>query len=168
MDERTAPHLAEETAAGPASFLTCARGDRVYDLYGWGAGRVRESLATGDDQFDGLRLDFRGERLFVDAPEVEHIYSDVVQLGVTNADLARATAAGADQPGPRDPAAPAAHDDAVALTASLSRFFMVDVLSLEEFERAVDRVLRARAAGDLDAIAADVVARWRANAAGSR
>jgi hypothetical protein len=162
MGSTTARHLADETLTSPASYLTVARGDRVFDLFGWAAGRVIEVRVTGDKLFDGLVIEFRDTRLFVDAPEVREIYEGVVHLGVTTADLARAAnrrwslrawPRGPRQPAPRDAAAPADHDDAVALIASLSRCYVDDRLELPDLECNVERVLLAGTCGDLDAIA---------------
>ncbi|MEA2481123.1 MAG: hypothetical protein QOJ07_3045, partial [Thermoleophilaceae bacterium] len=92
MADGTARHLVDELLRDPASYLTVRRGDRVYDLYGWAAGRVVEPriAATRDEFFDGLVIDFRGRRLFVDAPEVGAIRHGVVVLDLTVGDLARA------------------------------------------------------------------------------
>src|SRR3954451_6480127 len=89
MAERTAPHIVDEDLRDPASYLTIRPGDRVYDLYGWAAGRVVEPriAATRDELFDGVLIDFRRRRVFVDAPEVRAIHERVVVLGVTVADL---------------------------------------------------------------------------------
>src|SRR6476661_2842512 len=80
MREGTTSHIVDEELSDPASYLTVRRGDRVYDLYGWGAGRVDEPriTSTRDELFDGLVVDFRGRRLFVDAPEVKCIHDGVV------------------------------------------------------------------------------------------
>src|SRR4051812_14838958 len=88
MGEHTTQHVAEEHLGEPASYLTIARGDCVYDLYGWSAGRVAEPriVATRDECFDGLIVAFRGRRVFVDAPEVKAIYDGVVLLNLTVAD----------------------------------------------------------------------------------
>src|SRR3954471_3847140 len=90
--EATTRHIVEEELGAPASYLSVRPGDRVYDLYGWAAGRVVEPrvVATRDEFFDGLVVDFRGRHLFVDAPEVKRVYEGMVVLGVTVADLARA------------------------------------------------------------------------------
>src|SRR3954470_1973311 len=66
--EATTRHIVEEELGDPASYLSVRPGDRVYDLYGWAAGRVVEPrvVATRDEFFDGLVVDFRGRQLFVD------------------------------------------------------------------------------------------------------
>ncbi|HEX8067875.1 MAG TPA: hypothetical protein VF520_15250 [Thermoleophilaceae bacterium] len=167
MSNSTARHIVDEQLDHPASYLTVARGDRVYDLYGWSIGRVVEPRVTEDRLFDGLVVDFRGRRVFVDAPEVKAIYKQVVQLEVTGADLARVAADGhapprwpGGPPGcePRSETDPAAHDDAVALMAALSRLYVADRLSLAGLEGELERVLGARTSGDLDAVAAELSA----------
>ena len=163
----TARHIVDEPLDDPASYLTVARGDRVYDLYGWPVGRVIESRVTDDGLFDGVVIDFRGRRVFVDAPEVKAIHQRLIQLGITAADVAQVASnrrASPRWPGgppycaPRDAAEPAAHDDAVALMGSLSRLYVADRLSLTDFEGDVERVLAARSCGDLDAVAAQLFA----------
>ena len=167
MTDATTRHLVDEQLDDPASYLTVSRGDRVYDLYGWSIGRVAEPRITDDDLFDGIVVDFRGERVFIDAPEVKAIHQQVVQLGVTGADLARhATDGRAPRtwPGgppscaPRSDADPATHDDALALMAALSRLYVADRLSIDGFERQLEAVLGARTCGDLDAVAAELLA----------
>ena len=112
-------------------------------------------------------VDFRGRHVFIDAPEVKAIHQQVVQLGVTGADLARIAAdggaprcwpVGPPYCAPRNAADPAPHDDAVALMAALSRLYVADRLSLAGFERDVERVLGARSCGGLDAVAAELFA----------
>lgn len=167
MGNPTARHIVDEQLSDPASYLTVARGDRVYDLYGWSVGRVVEPRVTEDELFDGLVIDFRGRHVFIDAPEVKAIHKQVVQLGVTSADVARIAADRHAPPrwpgGPpyctaRGAADPAQHDDAVALMGALSRLYISDRLPLAGFERDLDRVLGARTCGDLDAVAAEVFA----------
>src|SRR4051812_46234018 len=91
MAEAVPGHIVDEELGEPASYLTVRRGDRVYDLYGWAAGQVVEPriVASRDEMFDGVVVDFRGHHLFVDAPEVRSIHEGVVLLEVTVADLAR-------------------------------------------------------------------------------
>ena len=165
----TVHHLAEERLGESGSYLTIERGDRVYDLYGWAAGRVAEPriAATRDELFDGVVVAFRGRRLFVDAPEVRATYDGVVLLHLTVADLARAAGdrnAQAMWPGgPCEARAsrttePAAPDDAVGLMAAVSRMYVAGRLPLSSLERNVERVLGARTRGDLDAIAGELLA----------
>lgn len=126
-----ARHIVDERLDDPASYLTVVPGDRVYDLYGWAVGRVVEPrLTPEDEQFDGIVVDFRGRHVFVDAPEVRAIHRGVVQLGTTTADVAQVPfdrSAPSQWPnGPpsctaRDAAAPASHDDAVALRIQRSQ-----------------------------------------------
>jgi hypothetical protein len=120
-----------------------------------------------DELFDGLVIDFRGRRLFVDAPEVRAIHKGVVVLGLTVADLARAASdrtappcwpGGPCQAPARRPTEAAAPDDAVALMAALSRMYAADRMSLGTLERDLDRVLGARTCADLDAIAGELLA----------
>jgi hypothetical protein len=167
MAHKTARHIVDEQLSDPASYMTLARGDRVYDLYGWSAGWVVEPRITEDELFDGVVVDFRGCHVFVDAPEVKAIHERVIQLEVTTADVARIAADGhavRGWPGgpprctARSAGAPAAHDDAVALMAALSRLYISDRLSLPGFERDIDRVLRARTCADLDTVAAEAFA----------
>src|SRR4051812_21130494 len=133
MVEEAARHLVDEELHDPASYLTIRRGDRVYDLFGWAAGRVAECriAATRDELFDG-----------------------VVVLGLTVADLARA---GDRSAAPRQPADAAARDDAVALMAALSRMYAADSISLATLERDIERVLEARTCADLDTIAGELL-----------
>jgi hypothetical protein len=170
MADGTARHIVDEELTDPASYLTVRRGDRVYDLYGWAAGRVVEPRITAarDELFDGLVVDFRGRRLFVDAPEVRAIHEGVVVLGLTVADLARTASdrtappcwpGGPCQAPARRATEAAAPDDAVALMASLSRMYVADRLSLTALEGALERVLSARTCADLDAIGGEVTAR---------
>lgn len=169
MAEGTPRHIADEELSDPASYLTVRRGDRVYDLYGWAAGRVAEPriTPTRDELFDGLVVDFRGRRLFVDAPEVKSIHEGVVLLGLSVADLVRAASdrtapphwpGGPCQAPARRATEAAAPDDGVALMASLSRLYVADRLSLTALEHALERVLSARTCADLDAIAAELLA----------
>jgi hypothetical protein len=170
MADGTARHIVDEELTDPASYLTVRRGDRVYDLYGWAAGRVVEPRITAarDELFDGLVVDFRGRRVFVDAPEVTGIHEGVVVVGLTVADLARVASDRAAPPlwpgGPcqapaRRATEAAGPDDAVALMASLSRMYVADRLSLTALEGALERVLSARTCADLDAIGGEVTAR---------
>jgi hypothetical protein len=164
----TPHHIVDEQLDDPASYLTIAGGDRVYDLYGWWIGRVVESRVTPQEGlFDGIVIDFRGRHVFVDAPEVKTIHKRVVQLGVTGADLARVAADGRAARGwpggppccaARSATDPAPHDDAVALMAALSRLYVADRLSLAGFERDLERVLGAHTCDDLDAVAAELFA----------
>src|SRR3954447_7696667 len=156
MVEEAARHIVDEELHDPASYLTIRRGDRVYDLFGWAAGRVAECriAATRDELFDGVVVDFRGRRVFVDAPEVRAIHDGVVVLGLTVADLTRA---GDRSAAPRRPAEAAARDDAVALMAALSRMYAADSISLATLERDIERVLEARTCADLDAIAGELL-----------
>lgn len=159
MAHRTARHLADEQLLDPASYLTVRRGDQVYDLYGWAAGKVDKPRITEDELFDGVVVDFRGRHVFVDAPEVRAIHQGIVVLGVTVADLARAASdRGPCQASARRAGDTAAHDDAVALVAALSRMYVADRLSLPALERDVERALSARTCGDLDAIADELLA----------
>ena len=158
----------DEQLGGPRAYLTVRPHHPVYDLYRWLPGRVVEPriAATRDELFDGLVVDFRGTQLFVDAPEVRAIHEGVVVLELTVADLAQATndpGARPQWPGgpvnvrPRSTNASAAPDDEVALLGALSRMYAADAISLETLERETERVLRARAQSDLDAIAAEVL-----------
>jgi hypothetical protein len=169
MAERTTDHIVDEELSDPASYLTVRRRDRVYDLYGWAAGQVVEPriAATRDELFDGLVVDFRGRRLFVDAPEVRRIHQGVVLLGLTVADMSRAMrdrAAPPHWPGgprqapPRRATEAATPDDAVALMSALSRMYAAGRLSLAALERALERVLSASTCGHLDAVAGDLLA----------
>jgi hypothetical protein len=164
MSEEPTRHIVDEDLSYPASYLTVRRGDRVYDLYGWAAGRVVETriATTRDELFDGLVVDFRGRRLFVDAPEVRRIHEGVVLLEITVADMSRTVRdrtarphwpGGPCQVPPRAAAEHATSDDAVALMASLSRMYVADRLALTAMERELERVLSARTCGDLDAVA---------------
>jgi hypothetical protein len=157
MVAEAARHIVDEELHDPASYLTIRRGDRVYDLYGWAAGRVAECrvATTRDELFDGLVVDFRGTKVFVDAPEVRAIHEGVVVLQLTVADLARAAADGTAAP--REPTDPAAPDDAVALLASLSRMYAADAITLETLEAETERGLKARTCADLDAIADELL-----------
>ena len=167
MANGTPKHIVDERLNDPASYLTIARGDRVYDLYGWSVGRVLEPRITGDELFDGIVIEFRGRRVFVDAPEVQAIHEHVVQIAVTAADVAAVASnrrASPRWPGgppycePRSAGDAAPHDDGVALMAALSHMYVADRLSLADFERDVERVLGARTCGDLDAVAAGLSA----------
>jgi hypothetical protein len=172
-----ARHLADQTLSGPASYMTLSRGDRVFDLFGWLAGEVVDARVTDDEQFDGVVVESRGKRLFVDAPEVGAIYDGLVQIALTNADLARAAAArrtprswprGPRQAPPRVAGDPASHDDAVALVAALTRVYVEhEDFTLADFEEAVGRVLSARTCGDLDSVAEGLLARLSPDEAGS-
>jgi hypothetical protein len=169
MTDETTRHIVDEELSEPASYLTVRKGDRVYDLYGWAAGRVVEPriAPTRDEFFDGLVIDFRGSDLFVDAPEVRSIHEGLVLLGVTVADMSRAVR-GPGQVPPRAASEDAVPDDAVALMASLSRMYVADRLSLTAMEEALDKVLGARTCGDLDAIAAELPAGIRRRAQTAR
>jgi hypothetical protein len=170
MTEETTRHIVDEELGDPASYLTVRPGARVYDLFGWAAGRVVETriATTRDELFDGLVVDFRGRRLFVDAPEVRSIHEGVVLLRLTVADMGRVVRDRSARPlwpgGPCQVPARAAteeavSDDAVALMASVSRMYVADRLPLTAMERELERVLRARTCGDLDAIATQVMSR---------
>jgi hypothetical protein len=168
MTPGTVHHIADEELRAPASYLTVRCGDRVYDLYGWAAGKVVEPRIahTRDEFFDGLLIDFRDRRVFVDAPEVRAIHPGVVVLTLTVADLTGAV---------RDPSTPAAWpdgpphaptrgtegaaaaDDAVALMAALSRMYVAGRLTLDDLERDVERVLAAETCAELDAIATELL-----------
>ena len=112
-------------------------------------------VASRDEFFDGLVIDFRGHRVFVDAPEVRAIHPGVVVLGVTVADLAAAARAKAV---PRRRGTDAArHDDAVALMASISRMYVADRLSEADLERYTGRVLASGTCAELDGIAGEVL-----------
>jgi hypothetical protein len=167
--EAITDHIVDAELGEPGSYLTVRRGDRVYDRYGWAAGRVVETriTPTRDELFDGLVVDLRGRRLFVDAPEVSGIYDGVVLLGLTVADMTRAAcdpAARSQWPGgpPRVPARPAdeaaTQGDAVSLMAALSRMYVAGRLSVAALEGDVERVLAARTCAELDAIAAELIA----------
>jgi hypothetical protein len=161
-------HFAEERLGEPGSYLTIERGDRVYDLYGWAAGRVAEPriAPTRDEFFDGVVVAFRGRRLFVDAPEVRAVYDGAVLLQLTVADLTRAASDRSAKPtwpgGPCEahasrPTEPAAPDDVVGLTAAVSQMYVAGRLSLASFERNVGRGLGARTRAELDAIAGELL-----------
>src|SRR3954451_23846438 len=158
MGEQTIQHVAEEHLGEPASYLTIERGDRVYDLYGWQAGRVAEPriVATRDEFFDGIVVAFRGKRVFVDAPEVRAIYDGVVLLSLTVGDIAKTPSNTTSAPShPDEPAEP---DDAVALMGSVTRMYVADLLSERTLEHEVERVLRAPTRAELDAIAEELLA----------
>jgi hypothetical protein len=169
MTDETTRHIVDEELSEPASYLTVRKGDRVYDLYGWASGRVAEMriAPTRDEFFDGVLVDFRGRRLFVDAPEVASIHEGLVLLGVSVADMSRVVREPYQVP-PRAESEDAASDDAVALMASLSRMYVADRLSLTAMEQALERVLSARTCGDLDAIAAELLAGIRRRATTAR
>jgi hypothetical protein len=167
MHEPTAPHIVDEELGEPGSYFTIERGDRVYDRYGWAAGHVVEVRIAGtrDQHFDGLVIDFRGKRVFVDAPEVRSAHPGVVMLTLTLSDLTeaardpsvdRAWPGGPPQAPPRA-AYEAGPDDAVALMAALSRMFVAGRLDIAALERDVERVLAARTCAELDAIAAELL-----------
>jgi hypothetical protein len=169
MTGPSARHIADEDLGARGSYLTLRSGDRAYDLYGWAAGRVGEVriAATRDEFFDGVVIEFRGRRLFVDAPEIAAIHPGVVVLGLTVADLTRAARdptvpatwpGGPRQVPPRDASGPADPDDAVELMASLSRMYVAGRLSVAELERDTERVLRADTCEELDAIAGELLA----------
>jgi hypothetical protein len=168
MVEGTTHHVVDEDLRDPASYLTIRPGDRVYDLYGWAAGHVVEPRIafTRDEFFDGVVVDFRGRRLFVDSPELRSIHDGVVVLGLTVADLNRVVRdpdappywpGGPCQVPPRRESAATAPDDAVALMAAASRMYVADRLSLTALEGALERVLGARTCAELDAIAAELL-----------
>ena len=168
MAQGTVRHIIDEHLSRPASYLTIRKGDRVYDLYGWAAGLVAEPriAATRDELFDGLMVDFHGGRVFVDAPEIRAIFEGVVVLAVTVADLTRTASdptgprcwpGGPRQAAPRRASTSAAHADAVALIAAISRMYMSDGVSLQTLERDVGRVLAAGTGADLDAIAEELL-----------
>ena len=159
MTDSSARHIVDEDPRDRASYLTVRRGDHVYDLYGWAAGRVVEPrvVNTRDEHFDGLVVDFRGRRVFVDAPEVKAIHEGVVVLAVTVADLARAASDRTGRPlratGRLQP------DDAVALLASVSRMYAADRVTLATLERDVERILTSETCEDLDSIAGEAARR---------
>jgi hypothetical protein len=167
--EGTTRHIVAEELGDPASYLTVRRGDRVYDLYGWAVGPVVEPriTPTRDELFDGVVVEFRGRRLFIDAPEVSRIHEGVLVLGLTAADLDRVAdnaASPTQWPGgplrvpPRRREAPAPPEDVAALTAALSRVYAADRLSLDTLERGIERVLGASTCAELDSIAAELLA----------
>lgn len=152
-------HIVDEELGGPGSYMTVRAGDHVYDLYGWAVGTVVEPriAPTRDELFDGVVVDFRGRRVFVDAPEVRVIHDGVVQLGLTVADLTRAVRERA-RPPLRAAGWSAVSDDAVALMGALSRMYVAGRLPLARFERDVERVLGAETCAELDAVAGDLLA----------
>ena len=168
MPDATPRHIVDESLGEPGSYFTIARGDRVYDLYGWEVGTVAELRIAGtrDQHFDGLVVDFRGVRLFVDAPEVRAIHPGVVMLTVTVSDLTDAAHDPSVPPGwpdgppqvqPRPAAGAAEADDAVALMAALSRMYVASRVELGTLELDVERVLAAGSCAELDAIATELL-----------
>src|SRR3954465_499412 len=161
--EPSPPHMTGDQLHAPDSHLTLRPRDRVYDLYGWVAGWVVEprTVATRDQFFDGVLIDFRGTLVFVDAPDVSSIHPGAVVLQLTLTDLERAASdrsALVLWPGgpPRARARPASEapvaDDTVGLMAAVSRLHVAGRLSVASLERNLERVLRARTRADLDAI----------------
>ncbi len=74
---------------GPAiSYLALRRGTRVRDNDGVEVGRVRRVQNNDREHiFDGIVVETRQGRRFVDAPEVAHIAEHAVTLSVTAAEV---------------------------------------------------------------------------------
>jgi hypothetical protein len=67
----------------PASYLTIERGTPVVDRFGAPVGHVERVLTLTGSYFDGLLVDTRAGRRFVDAPEVHRITTEAVELSIT-------------------------------------------------------------------------------------
>jgi hypothetical protein len=79
----------DEDADGPAiSYLALRRGTPVRGSDGVAVGRVRRVQDNAREHiFDGIVVETRQGRRFVDAPEVAHIAEHAVTLSVTAADV---------------------------------------------------------------------------------
>jgi hypothetical protein len=161
--------MTDDQLHAPDTRLTMRPGDRVHDLHGWPAGRVVEprAVATRDEFFDGVLIDFRGKLLLVDAPDIRSVQPDAVVLRLTLTDLERAVSdrnASVLWPGgplkaqARRPSEAPVPDDTVGLMAAVSRLHVAGRMSVASLERNLERVLRARTRADLDAIAAELLA----------
>jgi len=93
----------------PISYLALPEGVPVRSSDGHDVGRVEHVLADPEhDIFDGLVVDARGRRLFVDAPQVAALHERGVLL-----DLDAETAARLPEPTPSPAALSATPDDTV-------------------------------------------------------
>ena len=84
----------------PASYLTLAAGAPVYSSDGERLGEVEHVLSDPDeDIFDGVVFDaspLPGGHRFVDAPEVDEIYENLVTLKIDAAEAAELPKPGAN------------------------------------------------------------------------
>lgn len=134
----------------PLSFLSLTRGTRVVDRFGREVGSVHRVLTHGDGSFDGIVVQTRAGKRFVDAPEVRRISSGAVNLGST-ADEVQQVGAGARGRG----RVPAASYDQGALTEAdrdaaieaLKRAYVREEIAIDEL---AGRVATAHIAENLD------------------
>jgi hypothetical protein len=79
-----------ESGDGPAiSFKVLRRGTVVRSSDGVEIGKVRRVLELSrENLFDGIEVDTAERRIFVDAPEVDHIAERAVTLSIDAADVA--------------------------------------------------------------------------------
>jgi hypothetical protein len=148
-----------EAKSGASSFLTVERGTPVVDRFGRRAGAVTRVLQHGDGSFDGIVVDTRAGRRFVDAPEVRRIARGAIALGITRADL--------EEPDPNAmgragvPAAGYASDeiteaDRDAAITALKRAYVRGELTMEDLGDRVASAHIADAPEQLDAVISDL------------
>jgi hypothetical protein len=139
--------------ARPTSFLTLAPGTAVVDRFGRPVGEVERVLLHEDGGFDGIVVDTRAGRRFVDAPEVRRVSGGAVTLGVTASDV--------EEPGKGAPkvygVVAARHDrttvteaDRDAAVEALKSAFVADRLDAEELGERVAIVHLAESLDRLD------------------
>jgi hypothetical protein len=141
----------------PTSFLTLESGTPVVDRFGRPVGKVRRVLLLETGGFDGIIVDTRAGKRFVDAPEVRRISRGTVTLGIGVADV--------ESPGGnRTHGVPEARYDRTVATEAdrdeaidcLKRAFVRDELTTEELAERVAIAHLAETLEQLDAALTDV------------
>jgi hypothetical protein len=125
----------------------------VVDRFGRDVGTVHRVLTHGDGSFDGIVLNTRCGRRFVDAPEVRRISHGVVNLGSTADEVEGGTEGGGRG---RVPAAGygrerLTEDDRDATIAALKRAFLDDQIEIDELAGRVATAHVAETLSELDA-----------------
>lgn len=138
----------------PISFVSLERGTPVVDRFGREVGRVHRVLTHGDGSFDGVVVNTRRGRRFIDAPEVRRISRGVVNLGSTADEIEQVTVASRGRG--RVPAAGygrevLTEDDRDAAVSALKRAYVSDEIDIDELAGRVATAHIAETLDELDA-----------------
>lgn len=136
----------------PVSFRTLAEGTPVVDRCGRPVGEVYRVLMHGDGSFDGIVVETRVGRRFVDAPEVRRLSRGVVNLGSTADEVEEVGVGGRG----RVPAAGygrsvLTEEDRDAAVEALKRAYLRDEIAIDELAGRVATAHIAETLDELDA-----------------
>ncbi len=136
----------------PESFVSLKSGTSVVDRFGRSVGKVHRVLMHGDGSFDGIVVQTRAGRRFVDAPEVRRISRGVVNLGSTADEVWKGGGRGRGRvPGASYGRHKLTEADRDAAIEALKRAYVCDDIAIDELAGRVATAHIAESLVELDA-----------------